>query len=296
MRSQQAQPLDEIAECSCPYSTHAPAANGSRRLIEKSRPRSPAVPSPVETKRSESSEARSSTCRHRGHEVLVPCFHHPTRIGERDEKGTVRPADKSRGMKHLMIGVSIAAVLALGACGKSSNVSTQSAVTGAPASGGTVLEKAGTRFTGKLQNEIATNKSHDGDTFTIVSKDGATVDGHLGNVSPAGMGKKPALTLVFDDIKLADGSTAPIDVRLVNVGAFGAKSHHWRTVGMVLGGGMAGHIAAGKHHGGMVGAAGGYALSQEMKTNVDVKPGTRIVLQFVTDAVAASPAASPSGQ
>ncbi len=190
----------------------------------------------------------------------------------------------------------ITVLAALCACGRSSNVSTQSAASGAPAAlGGSVLVPAGTQFRGKLQNEISTKKSHDGDTFTIVRSDGAIIDGHLAGVSPAGLGKKPALTVVFDDVRLPDGQKAPINVQLVNVGAFNAQSHHWRTIGMVLGGGTAGHIAAGKHHGGLLGAAGGYVLSQQMKTDVDVKPGTVIAVKFVSDAVAqTSPA--PSAQ
>jgi hypothetical protein len=48
-------------------------------------------------------------------------------------------------------------------------------------------------------------------------------------------------------------------------------------------------MAAGKHHGGTMGAAGAYVLSQEMKTNVDVKPGTLVELKFLSDAVSASP-------
>jgi hypothetical protein len=210
-------------------------------------------------------------------------------------------------MKHMLIGAGLIAVIALTACGRSSNVSTQSAVTGAPAGSGPVVVKSGTRFYGKLQNEVSTNKSQNGDRFTINQQDtlfhkdaalhGAVIEGHLDNVSAAGMGKKPAMTIVFDDIRMADGTVAPIDVKIVNVGAFDAKTHHWRTLGMVIGGGMAGHMAAGKHHGGMMGAAGGYMLSQEMKTNVDVKPGTQIELQFLQDAVAeASPAPSASGQ
>jgi hypothetical protein len=210
-------------------------------------------------------------------------------------------------MKNVLI-AGLVAALALTACGKSSNVSTQSAVTGAPQQGGSVVVKAGTQFDGKLQQEIATNKSKDGDTFTIVAQntmfhhndpslDGAVLDGHVENVSPAGMGKKPGLTLVFDDIKLSDGTTAPVNVKIANIGAFDAKSHHWRTAGMVLGGMMAGHIAAGHHHGGMLGAAGGYVLSQQMKSNVDVKKGTTIDVKFLSDSLAqASPAASPSGQ
>jgi len=207
-------------------------------------------------------------------------------------------------MKQIIVAAGLAALVMLGACGRSSNVTTQSAVTGAPAAGGTVLVKSGTTFQGALQQEIATNKSHDGDTFTLVQHDtllhkepalhGAVIDGHLENVQAAGMGKKPAMTVVFDDIRLPDGATAPIDVRIVNIGALDAKTHHWRTFGMVLGGAIAGHMAAGKHHGGLAGAAGGYVLSQEMKTNVDAKPGTIVVVKFLNDAVAqASASASP---
>jgi hypothetical protein len=192
----------------------------------------------------------------------------------------------------IIVGITI---LALCACGGSSNVHTESAAAGAasPAAGGTVLVTAGTQFKGKLAPEISTKTSHDGDTFTITRSDGAVIDGHLEGVSAAGIGHKPALTVVFDDVRLPDGEKAPINVTLVNVGAFNAKSHHWRTIGMVLGGGAAGHMAAGQHHGGMLGAAGGYMLSQQMKTDVDVKPGTVIAVKFVNDAVAQpSPAAS----
>jgi hypothetical protein len=208
-------------------------------------------------------------------------------------------------MKQIVFVVGLAVLVALAGCGRSSNVTTQSAVTGAPATGGAVLVKSGTQFRGKLQQEIATNKSHDGDTFTIAQQDtlmhkepalhGAVVEGHLANVSAAGVGKKPALTIVFDDVRMADGQTAPIHVQIVNVGAFDAKTHHWRTAGMVIGAGIAGHMAAGKHHGGTMGAAGAYVLSQQMKTNVDVKPGTLVELKFLSDAVAqASPAPSSS--
>ena len=205
-------------------------------------------------------------------------------------------------MKQIVVAAGLAALVALVGCGRSSNVTTQSAVTGAPAAGGAVLVKSGTEFRGKLQQEIATNKSHDGDTFTIVQQDtlmhkdpalhGAVVEGHLANVSAAGLGKKPALTIVFDDVRMPNGQTAPIHVQIANVGTFDAKTHHWRTFGMVIGAGIAGHMTAGKHHGGTLGAAGAYVLSQQMKTNVDVKPGTLVELKFLSDAVSAA-SASP---
>ena len=203
-----------------------------------------------------------------------------------------------------------AALLALSlvACAKQQTVTTQSAGAGAPApAGGKVVVAANTDFYGKLDTEISTKKNHSGDKFTITHTDtffhkdpalaGAVLEGHLDNVQAAGLAKKPTLAIVFDDVKLADGTTAPVDVKLMNVGAFDAKSHKMRTMGMVVGGAVAGHMAAkaaGKSHGGLMGAAGAYALSQQLKTDIDVKPGTVIEVHFTSDAT--SGASQGSGQ
>ncbi len=190
--------------------------------------------------------------------------------------------------------------LSLAACGKSSNVSTQSAGSSAQTAAngtGATLVKAGTVYNGKLQQEINSKTSHSGDTFVLVETDtlfhkdpalhGSTIDGHLENVTPAGMGHKPGMTIVFDDIKMADGTKAPVNVTLLSMNEFNAKSHKMRTLGLMAGGAVAGHMAAhaaGKKHGGLLGAAGGYALSQEMKSDIDVKPGTVVQVKFNNDA------------
>ncbi len=193
-------------------------------------------------------------------------------------------------MRRSVIALTLVAACAtaLTACGRSSNVTTASSSAAPAVSGGAVVVKAGSTFSGKLQQEISTKKSHDGDRFTIQNKDGI-IDGHLENVQPASFAKKPSMVIVFDDLKMADGTTAaPIDVKIVNVGAFNAKSHHFRTFGMVVGGAVAGHMAANAahaKHGGLAGAASGYMLSQQMKTDVDVRPGTTVVLRFNKDAI-----------
>jgi hypothetical protein len=182
----------------------------------------------------------------------------------------------------LLMVASLSATLA--ACSRSSNVTTSSSSVAPAASAGAVVVAAGTTFRGKLQQEISSKTDRDGDRFSIVGN-GETIDGHLVNVHPAGLGKKPAMTIVFDNVRTSDGTTAePVDVTIENIGEFGAKSHHWRTIGMVMAGGIAGHMVAHKHHGGLAGAAGAYMLSQEMKTDIDVKPGTTIVLKFNKDA------------
>lgn len=206
-------------------------------------------------------------------------------------------------MKNARLVAAILLAAALAACGKSSNVSTQSAGASSAAAnsaaGGTLVAPAGSIYRGKLDKEISSKNSHDGDSFALVAVNGngplagSSVEGHLANVQAAGLGKKPSMTIVFDDVLLSDGTKVPINVQLLSYGDFDAKSHHWRTIGMVLGGGMAGHMAAGRHHGGLLGAAGGYMLSQQMKTDIDVKPGTVVAVKFIAPATEAAAQASP---
>lgn len=188
--------------------------------------------------------------------------------------------------------------LALAACGHHSNVTTQSAGAGA-SSGGTPIVAAGTDFYGRLQQPISTKTSHDGDTFVLSQTDtflhknaalhGSVIDGHLENVRSAGPMRNPALTIVFDDIRMADGTKAPIDVKLESMKAFEPRTHHLRTLGMMIGGAIAGHEVAkrtGRSHGGLVGAVGGYALSQTLKTDITVPAGTVIEVKFQHPATA----------
>jgi hypothetical protein len=181
----------------------------------------------------------------------------------------------------------LSAAIVLAACAKSQPVATQSSGSTAT-TGGTVLVAAGTDFYGKLQQPIGTKTSKDGDTFTLVDTDtlfhknpalqGAVISGHLTGISAAGPMKKPAMTIVFDRIQMPDGTKAPLDVQLVSANAFEPKTHHLRTIGLMIGGAMAGHMA--NKHGGLVGAAAGYVLSQELRTDIAVPAGTVIELRF----------------
>ena len=190
-------------------------------------------------------------------------------------------------MTRTTVAIALAAALAAG-CAKSAPVTTQSSGSGG-ATGGTVVIAAGTDFYGKLQQHIGSKVSKDGDTFTLVDTDtlfhkdpalqGAQVTGHLANVSAAGPMHKPAMTLVFDQIQLPDGTTAPVSVQLVSMNAFEPKTHHLRTIGLMIGGAMAGH-AMSHQHGGLMGAAAGYVLSQQLKTDIDVPAGSVIELRF----------------
>lgn len=198
---------------------------------------------------------------------------------------------RSVGVRRLS---ACAALLLLAACGNH-NVTTRSA--GGESTGGTTRVAAGTTFYGKLQAPISSKTSKDGDTFSIgetrssdPSLRGAVVDGHLENVRAAGPMRNAKMTIVFDDVRLSDGSKEPVSVRLVNLKAFSPQTHHLRTIGMMIAGAAAGHALAahtGAKHGALMGAAGGYALSQSLKTDVVVPAGTVLEVKFL------SPVASP---
>jgi len=198
----------------------------------------------------------------------------------------------------------LALCVSLAACGHSSNVKTESggsATQHSAAPGATVVAPAGSRFYGKLNAAISSKTGRDGDTFQLQQTDtmlhknpalhGTVIDGHLENVHAAGVMHKPSMTLVFDDIVLPGGTKAPVDVQLVSMNAFEAKSHKLRTVGMMIGGAVAGHEMK-KHTGkggGLLGAAGGYALSQSMKTDISVPAGTVLELKFKAPVSTSSP-------
>jgi hypothetical protein len=186
-----------------------------------------------------------------------------------------------------------ASLLLLSACAKSEPVTTQSSGSAATAAGGTVLVAAGTDFYGRLRQPIGTKSSKNGDKFTLAQTDtflhkspalhGMTIEGHLDNIQAAGPMRKPAMTIVFDDIVMPDGTKAPVNVQLLSVNAFEPKTHHLRTIGLMIGGAIAGHAVAkhtGVSHGSLAGAAAGYVMSQELKTDIAVPAGTVIELHF----------------
>ncbi|HTX58271.1 MAG TPA: hypothetical protein VMH02_01255 [Verrucomicrobiae bacterium] len=183
----------------------------------------------------------------------------------------------------------LVAAAAMCACShRNANVTTQSAST--TSSSGSIVAAAGTEFTGKLREAVGTKTGTDGQPFQIAEThsmssalDGSVLEGHLAGVQPAGPMRPAKMTLVFDDLRLADGSKVPVSVEILSSKAFDPATHHWRTAGMMLGGAIAGHELAKHarvHHGALAGALGGYALSQELKTDVDVPAGSVITVRF----------------
>lgn len=198
-------------------------------------------------------------------------------------------------MKLRWFAAATAAVL-LAACGHRA-VNTENAGGSAAAPGGEVVAKAGTVFYGKLDKTIGTKVSHDGDTFTLAhtdtffhqnpALDGMAVDAHVENVRAAGPMRKPSMTIVFDDIRLPDGTKEPVNASILSWKEFDPKTHHLRTIGLMIGGAVAGHMTH-RRHGAMLGAMGGYALSQTLNTDVQVPAGSVVELRLNSPVTKAS--------
>jgi len=174
-----------------------------------------------------------------------------------------------------------------------------------PAAGTTPVAKKGDIVYGTLQQTLNSKTNHDNDPFQLSQKDsffhhnpalhGGVIEGHLENVSPAGPTHKATMSIIFDDVKLPDGSTAPFHAQVLSLKDFEPKTHLFRDTAIVVGGAVTGHMLAGKagmKHGGVAGAAAGFALASTMKSDINVKQGTVVKLKLSEDVVPA--AGSPS--
>jgi hypothetical protein len=155
---------------------------------------------------------------------------------------------------------------------------------------GTIIET-----TLATQTDLSTKSSQIGDGFTlrVTSANGgdpnfrgAVIRGHVSNVRKAGQGRTAILSLAFDSIAFADGTTAPLSATVTKMGgkadnttarqALGAGAGAAvgsQTVGRVIGG------AAGSVVGLLGGAVAGLAYARNNKPNYDLAPGQTVTLQ-----------------
>ncbi|MFN2460868.1 MAG: hypothetical protein ABR591_09310 [Candidatus Velthaea sp.] len=163
-----------------------------------------------------------------------------------------------------------------------------------------VLAPRGAELDGEIQQTLDSGKNHDGDAFTLRTKDtffhksalkGATVEGHLERVTRASRAHKAAMNVIFDDVRLADGTVAPIHVTVKSFKEFEPKTHRLRDAAIVVSTAVAGHAVSKRtgHKGGtLAGAAAGFAIATSMKSNIVVRRGTYVRLKLTDDVVPAS--------
>jgi hypothetical protein len=162
-----------------------------------------------------------------------------------------------------------------------------------------VLAHKGQQLDGTLNDTLDSGKDPSGKTFTLTEHEGifvkdpalkgATIDGHIENVTPANGIKlqKSSMTIVIDDIKLPDGSViSPVQIGLKSLKELEPKTHKLRDSAIVIGSAVAGHFVSKKtgHNGGtLAGAATGFALVNTMKSNIVIKKGTLIRMRVNQD-------------
>ncbi len=163
----------------------------------------------------------------------------------------------------------------------------------------------GTEMKIRLENEIDTKESKDGDRFTatVLSPSNyadATVEGHIAKIEKSGKLKgKTELSLAFDRIRLKNGESAAMDAQVVKVyGEDSAKEvdeegnvksgSKGKTTAVRTGGGAAlGAIVGGIAGGGKgaaigaaVGAAAGAGSTYIQGSNkIKLEPGTEILIR-----------------
>ena len=170
----------------------------------------------------------------------------------------------------------------------------------------TTVIKKGTEIDAVLVQTLSSKTNHNGDKFTLTPKDGfwhknppqlkgSAIEGHLENVTPASPTHKATMTAIVDDVRLVSGQVLPLPVKLVSFTVFEPKTHHVRDAGIIIGGYIAGHMAAGKSHGGLAGAAAGVVLVSTLKSDITAKAGTVVKLKLTENldtAAAPHPGAS----
>jgi hypothetical protein len=156
---------------------------------------------------------------------------------------------------------------------------------------------AGTTFNVTLSSpDINTKNAEVGQTFTMLvvppypngdrTLAGATLYGHISQVTPAGQGRKAHLLLAFDSLKLPNGESAVVSAQVVQLssksenttarkalGAGAGAAVGSQTIGRILGG------AAGSVVGLLGGAAGGFLYANNDKANFNVATGASAVIK-----------------
>src|SRR6202011_3661528 len=158
----------------------------------------------------------------------------------------------------------------------------------APALAQSSYAAAGAQFEARFDRALDSKTLHDGDRFTLTEDatsyraappalKRAKIEGHVEHVSPPRKDHRATLNVIFDDIVLADGTTAPLDATITQIGERDPRSHQLRASGAVLGGTVAGHRNTkkpGMAQGAAIGPGTGVALaSRDAKKPVEVKRG-----------------------
>ena len=148
----------------------------------------------------------------------------------------------------------------------------------------------GTQLNGRLQQSINTGNAHVGDRFVMdvvppypsgnPAFQGAIIAGEVTRVTPAGQGRKAALGLQFDYLRLADGSTVDISANMTNDQKQQQQKNGGHvaltTIGGMLLGNVLGKTIFHTGGGGIAGAAGGLLYGMNKQANFTLPTGSNV--------------------
>jgi hypothetical protein len=156
--------------------------------------------------------------------------------------------------------------------------------------------QAGAQFEARFDRALDSKTMHDGDRFTL-TEDGtfyraappalkrARIEGHVEHVTPPRKDHRATLNVVFDDVILADGTTAPIDATVTRIGERDPRTHQLRASAALVGGNVAGRRYTkkpGMAEGEPIAPGTGVALAaRDAKQPIEVKRGTVVRLKLL---------------
>ena len=115
---------------------------------------------------------------------------------------------------------------------------------------------------------------------------GAIVVGHLVRVQHAGQGTKPEIDIKFDQLKLRDGRSGPIDASVVSAQPQTQQKNGARVAEYTIGGMLVGNaiaktvLGSGAKGGGIAGAAGGFLLGNNYKADIQFPQGSAMTIKM----------------
>lgn len=162
------------------------------------------------------------------------------------------------------------------------------------ASAATVTLPVNTELNVTIDQTLDSHSAQVGDNFTAhvqapypfdnQALAGAVVTGHITRVQHAGQGVKPEVDFNFDYIRLADGTSGPIDAAVTQANPKTQTKSGARVVLSTLGGMLLGNAIGktvfGAKGGGIAGAAGGFMIGNNYKADIQFPQGSTMTLKM----------------
>lgn len=156
---------------------------------------------------------------------------------------------------------------------------------------------AGTQLNAVLRNALDTKSAYTGQPVslgvvtplprTAASLEGAVIYGRVSQVRSAGQGRNPELNVVLDRIMFRNGQSQPLAGGITHITEKKDQSPLLKGAAGALGGMLIGNWLGkalfGAKGGGLVGAAAGYLLASNNKSNFHVPSGSAATVQLTGD-------------